>query len=146
MNDWQRSFLQKLDTAKKQWQHRFEQFVSDYVEPVFHEFDDFSAKNGFHVSSPDCESGVRLYKFALTENGYLLVTFRMQGMEEVEVACDSFVPGVGGVEPSSKHIALCDANELWVQQQFQNGLDRFVTAFAEAGAAAEDPNEVLVRG
>ncbi|MCP4249614.1 MAG: hypothetical protein GY778_21445, partial [bacterium] len=92
MNDWKRGFLQKLETAKKQWQHRFESFASQHLDPVFGEFDEFATGSGFCVSSPDCETGTRLYKFALTENGYVVITFRMQGLEEAEASCDSFVP------------------------------------------------------
>ena len=146
MNEWQRSFLQKLETAKKQWLHRFEQCAVAHVEPVFCTFDEFAANNGFRVTTPHCEPGTRLYKFALTENGYLLVTFRMKGLEEMEVCCESFVPGVGAVEPVTRQVSMSDANEVWVEQQFQLVLDRFVAAFAEAGTAVDDPSEVLVRG
>ena len=146
MNDWQKSFLHKLETAKKQWLHRFEQFAAEYVEPVFDGLDEFATANGFQVSSPDCESGTRLYKFALTENGYALVTFRMKGLEEVEVCCESFVPGMGAIDPTTRKISLHDASQVWVEQQFQNSLDRFVMAFAEAGAAVQDRAEALVRG
>jgi len=144
MNDWQRTFLQKLETAKKQWLHRFEQFAVDFVEPVFAGLDEFATSSGFHVSSPDCEPGTRIYKFALTENGYLLIMFRMQGLEGVEVCCESSVPGAAA-KVSTQQVNLGDATENWVEQRFQSGLDRFVTSFAEAGADAKNADEALVR-
>ncbi|MCH7812759.1 MAG: hypothetical protein IID40_01940 [Planctomycetes bacterium] len=146
MNDWQRGFLQKLETAKKQWLHRFEHFATEHLEPVFCEFDEFATGSGFGVSTPDCETGTRLYKFALTENGYVMITFRTRGLEEAEACCESFVPGVGALEPTTRRINLCDASDVWAKQQFQNALDRFVTAFAEAGVGAEESAEALVRG
>ena len=70
----------------------------------------------------------------------------MKGLEEMEVCCESFVPGVGAVEPRTQQMSMSDVNEVWVEQQFQLVLDRFVAAFAEAGTAVDDPSEVLVRG
>ncbi|MCP4246537.1 MAG: hypothetical protein GY778_05770, partial [bacterium] len=61
-------------------------------------------------------------------------------------SCDSFVPGVGALEPTIRRINLTEATDVWAKQQFQNALDRFVTAFAEAGASTEESPEALVRG
>ena len=135
MNEWQRNFLHKLESAKKQWLHKFEEFAADFVEPAFLAFEEFAAGNGFRVTQQPCEPGHRIYKFALTENGYLLLTFRMRGLEEVEVRSELFMPGLGGMEPSTSYNGLCEAGEAWVEAQFQNNLDRFITHFGEAGAA-----------
>ncbi len=144
MNDWQRTFLQKLDTAKKQWLHKFERFASDFVEPAFDEFAEFTANHGFRVATPNSEPGTRLYKFGLTENGYVLVTFRMRSLEEVEVCSEVFVPSVGAFEPYTTHASFQDATASWTRKQFQNSLERFVTSFGEAGSIEADRTEELV--
>ena len=133
MNEWQRTFLQKLEAAKKQWTHRFEQFAADTIEPVFLTFQEFCSANGFRVSQPPCEPGHRIYKFALTENGYLMMTFRMCGLEELEVHSEAFVPGLGSMDPIDQLVSLCDATEHWVEARFQGSLDQFIADFAEAG-------------
>lgn len=134
MNEWQQKFVQRLESAKKQWLQRFEQFASSVLEPAFARFDEFSTHLGFRVNSPACEQGTRLYKFALSENGYVLVSFRLRGLQEAEVSCEPYVPGIGRSEPHQAHIDLCDADSTWVEQQFQAGLDRFVAAFGAAGS------------
>ena len=144
MNEWQRTFLQKLESAKRQWLHKFEQFATDIVEPVFLLNEEFTSTHGFRVSRQPCEPGHRIYKFAITENGYLLITLRMRGLEEVEVSTEVFVPGLGGREPAVKRTTICEATEPWVEAQFQAGLDRFIALFGEAGATAADHAETLV--
>jgi hypothetical protein len=137
MQDWKKSFVQKLETAKKQWMHKFEQFVKLSIDPVFHELDEFSTRNGFRVTSPNCEEGTRLFKFALTENGFTLMTFRMRGLEEVQFDCEVWVPGSGRLDQNPVHVPMCDAGPAWVEKQFHTSLDRFVTLFAEAGANSD---------
>jgi hypothetical protein len=144
MNDWQRTFLQKLETAKKQWLHKFERFAEDTVEPAFAVFEDFTAGNGFRVTASPCEPGTRIYKFAVTENGYVMITFRMHGLEEVEASSAMFVPGLGGREPTVRRTTLCEATSAWVEAEFQSGLDGFVDLFGEAGTAAAPPDDLLV--
>ncbi len=143
MKTWKRSFLQKLETAKKQWLHKFEAFAEEQLQPAFGEFDEFATSSGFRVTTPNCEQGTRLFKFALTENGYLLVTFHMKGLEEIEVSSEVCVPGAGRLDPANKCAPLCEVGQPWVVKQFQNALDLFVTTFAEAGANSQ--SEVLVK-
>lgn len=133
MNDWQQSFLQKLETAKKQWRSRFEKFAEECIEPVFHQIEEFTLTNGFTVTTPQCEDAVRVYKFALTENGYLIATFRQHGLEDVEVDFQVVVPGGDGLARHSSHSRICDAGQRWVEQQLQDALDRFMSSFVEAG-------------
>lgn len=144
MQDWKKSFTQKLETAKKQWLHKFEQFVVSAIDPVFQELDEFATRSGFRVTSPSCEEGTRLFKFALTENGYTLMTFRMKGLEEVQFDCEVWVPGAGRMDQEPKCVTMCEGGQTWVEQQFQTALDRFVTLFAEAGANSD--SAALVKG
>ena len=144
MNDWQRSFLPRLEKAKKQWLHNFERFAAKHLEPVFHGFDEFAAAHGFSVTAPPCESGTRLFKFGLTENGYMLITYRMHGLESVEVCAEVFVPGPEEAEPLCDRAKLCDADRSWVREQFEHALDRFIVAFGAAGAVDAGQKEELI--
>ena len=144
MKDWQQNFLQKLEGAKKQWLHRFERFATDHLEPAFDEYADFATSNGFRVSTPDCEDGMRRYKFALTENGYVLLTFQMKGLEQVEVCIEAAVPGQGAADSADRRTELHLAGPSWAETQFQDALDSFLTAFAEAGANDAERAEELV--
>lgn len=139
MNDWQQSFLQKLETAKRQWQSRFEKFAEECVEPVFHQIEEFTLAHGFTVTTPQCDEAVRLFKFALTENGYLIATFRQHGLEEVEADFEVVVPGGDGPTRHSVQARICDTGQRWVEQQFQEALDRFMTGFVEAGEGRAEP-------
>ena len=146
MNDWQRSFLQKLEAAKKQWLHKFEDVVAECLEPAFSEFDQFATPQGFTVSAPACEPGTRLFKFGLTENGYVLITFRMRGLETVEACTEVFVPGPEEVEPVSAEANLCNVDGPWTRQRFEQALDRFIVSFSTAGAADAERVDELVTG
>ena len=139
MNDWQRSFLPKLETARKQWLHKFEDFAAEHIEPAFCEFDQFATTNGFTVSAPQCQPGTRLFKFGLTENGYTMITFHMHGLEKVEECAEVYVPGPEEVGPVYSQSILGEADERWVRRQFEQALERFIVAFGAAGQPAPGP-------
>jgi hypothetical protein len=146
MNDWQSLFLQKLAAAKKQWLHRFQKFAADCLEPLFEEFERFASAQGFSVQASPCEPGTRLYKFGLTENGYLLLTFHMRGLHVVAARTEVFVPGQETAKPEDRQRELSDIDELWARQCFESALDSFVVAFGAAGAsAAGQTDELLIR-
>jgi hypothetical protein len=138
MGDWQQSFLGKLESAKKQWLHRFEDAAQEHIEPAFSEFDEFTTSHGFTVSAPGCEAGTRLFKFGLTENGYLLLTFRLRGLDVVEANVEVFVPGPEHVAPVCTRKNLADVSRQWAREQFEQSLDRFIIAFGEASAACAE--------
>ncbi|MFQ5489092.1 MAG: hypothetical protein ACE5GE_00105 [Phycisphaerae bacterium] len=143
MNEWQRSFLKKLESAKQQWLHRFEKFTAESIDPVFSSFEEFAIECGFQVTHPRSESSHRIFKFALTENGYALITFHMVGLEEIEVSSEYFVPGMANIAPHNQSANLCDAGKAWTEAQFQSSLDRFIKYFAEAGGAVSQPAPAL---
>ncbi len=135
MNEWQRSFVGKLETAKKHWLSRFERMAEETLEPVLQEFAAFTGSHGFAATAPSCEAGMRLYKFGLTENGYVLLTFRLQGLESMEASAEIVVPGAGQTDIESAPCPMADVDRDWVHGRFRHALDRFVGAFAEASEA-----------
>jgi hypothetical protein len=144
MNEWHSAFLRRLESARKQWLQRFEVFASEQIEPVFERYAEFTRQHEFRVSTPDCERGTRLFKFALTENGYVLFTFRMRGLEEVEVCTEVFVPGPEGVEPETDQASVANVDEAWIELLFQSGLDRFIIAFGAASVGDPADSDELI--
>lgn len=136
MNDWEQTFLRKLEEGKRLWQGRFERFAQECIQPAFTSLQSFTAAHGFSAAAPETENGIRRYKFGLTENGYLLMSFRLHGFEEIEVDQEIVVPGADSTSTSTKRSRLDDANDDWVEQQFQAGLSRFVSQFVEASESS----------
>lgn len=140
MNDWRRSFVEKLSKAQNQWVRHFEETMNSAVEPAFENLAPFLRENGFKVSTPLRDEGRRSYKFELAENAYLLLIFRFTGVGETELRSECFVPGS---EPAlSKSLArLVDVDQDWARRQFESSLDAFVdllggSKFAPAEAVA----------
>lgn len=142
MNEWQRTFLQKLEQGKKKWRKRLEEFLTDRVEPVFAEFEEFAVKNGFEVSAPKCDKSVRLFKFGLTENGYIIFRFGQRGVDRAEARYEAFLPGRDRPACEANHVQIVDADEHWVEHQFQQGLDHLVTEFVECDPRGVQPEPV----
>ena len=138
MNNWQRSLVTKLESARKHWRRTFDEIATEHVEPVNDEFSEFATKNGFTCTSPASEAGTYFYKFALTENGYAIIAFRLAGMDTVEVVTEVRVPGPDEVAPLKTTTPLSDANRSWATQQFQHALDHFANAFSAASAEAAE--------
>jgi hypothetical protein len=107
MDKWQRSFLGKLESARQHWVGRFDAVAEDHLTPVFEEFEAFTTANGFRVSAPECSDPARHFKFELTENGYVLLTFRLHGLERVAAFAEVVVPGTRPQEtdPLAVHLA-----------------------------------------
>jgi hypothetical protein len=143
MNDWQKKFLQKLEHARKQWLGRFEEVARESLDPVVERLTAFLTNNGFDVTQSQCEPGTRIHRFALTENGYALFTLRLAGMDRVELRCEISVPGEGALKGVAIHVPLCDADESWFEDHLQDGLDRFITAFVEAGVDTDAKHKQL---
>ncbi len=132
MNKWQKNFLRDLDQLKGQWQHRFESVAEKWLTPVFEEFEEFAARNGFLVTCPHSGGGARAFKFALEENAYVLCSFQQVGVGQVEARAEVFVPGTGNLEPYCEQANLGEVDESWFQRRFEEALDRFVSSFADA--------------
>lgn len=132
-SEWQRTFLQKLEKGKQKWRKWLDEFLIERVDPVFADMEAFAAKNGIEVSAPKCDPSVRLFKFGLTENGYVIFWFGQRGIDRAEARYEMFLPGVAQPQQDNNHVQLVDADKKWVLFQFQQGLDQLVTAFAELG-------------
>lgn len=147
MEDWRRSFVQKLGKAQSQWVRRFEDVLDEAIVPVFDEFGAFLCNHGFRVSTPLREQGRRSFKFELAENAYLLIIFRSVNIGEFDMASESFVPGREPLMDKST-VRMSDVDRRWAERQFRSALDSFVDALNSEPAAAAAPkapaDEMLV--
>lgn len=139
-NEWQKRFLKKLNTVKQAWSQRFDSFADKCVAPAFEEFERFALDNGMEVTTPQCDPPVRLFKFALIENGYALITFRPRGLEGVEALFEVVAPGQEKPQRDGCRTRLSDADRRWVRERFEQGLDALVSQFeAACGEKAAEP-------
>jgi hypothetical protein len=132
MNDWQKQFKKKLDRVRSAAQERFEQFACEVLSSTFDRVNTFTGEMGVHGSAPLARQGMRTFKFELTENAYVLMTFRATGLDQCEVESEFVVPHAEHLPACESRVALLDADEQWARDVFQNALDHFADALAEA--------------
>jgi len=135
MDKWQRMFAGKLENVRKHWLERFERTAEELIAPAFAEYDAFTTSRGFTVTAPACDAGARLYKFGLTENGYLMMWLRLRGLEQVETHVEVYVPGSNPLGQTLSRKPIAHINGEWVHEQFRTALDRFVECFDAASRA-----------
>ncbi|MFH1746746.1 MAG: hypothetical protein ABIG44_06840 [Planctomycetota bacterium] len=129
MDNWKRSFLEKLSQAQGQWASQFENTLDQHFLPAFNEHKAFLSDNGFRLSIPMRESGQRSFKFELSENAYMLMIFRSSGVGEFELRSESFVPGNEPVLEKAV-FRVADLNNEWVLKLLHTALDAFVDLLA----------------
>ena len=134
MDRWKGSFLEKLHKAQAQWAKQFEDTLDQAVVPAFDDLAGFLGDNGFRTSTPLADAGRRSFKFELAENAYLLVIFQSSGVGGFELRWETSMPGAEPILERSV-AQVPDIDKGWARDQFQAGLDRFVTLLADKTAA-----------
>ena len=140
MNQWQDSFIKKVGALRDESARKFEHVADDVVDRVCSEFTEFAARCEFQSSTPQSQKGLRTVKFALTEDAYVLISFRFQGFDTVDCDYECFVPGQGRIEGLRSSMGLHGVDREWVERCFQTALDDFVTRSSDnfrAGLVAE---------
>ncbi len=142
MNKWQERFSQKVEVIRNTSRDRFEEMALDQMVPVFDEFSEFAKMQSLQVTSPLAKNGIRTFKFGITENAYLLMTFRLAGLEACEANTEFCVPNHEKLPAHREVAAFRDLNAPWTRKFFEKALDRFLDAYLEslgdnAGVAAE---------
>ncbi len=132
LNAWQEEFVSKIDGLRQRASRFFERFADEILVPVHKEFAEFTTKHDFRVMTPQAQRGLRSYKFALTEDAYLLAAFHAKGVAEVEFEYECFVPGQGDVGKFRVSSALGAADRDWVESCLQTALDFFVAQYGSA--------------
>ena len=137
MDTWQERFVQKLDTVRNASRDRFECAAKATIGPVFEEFREFATQQDLRVTAPLDKPGIRTFKFAVTENAYVFMTFRPTGLDECEIQSEFFVPHQGSIETTRRRVPLTDADASWARSTFEQALDQFLNAFVETLARHE---------
>ena len=132
MDKWQERFSQKVEVIRIASRDRFEQTAIENVLPVFEEFSEFIRTRGLKAVAPAPTSGMRTFKFAITENAYVLMTFRLSGLESCEANAEFFVPNDKTTATLRDHAEFLDLNPTWTRQFFEKALDKFVDAYLQS--------------
>jgi hypothetical protein len=139
MNEWQSKFAAKIGTLREKAAHRFERVAASVLEETHQAFVDFASRHEFQCSTPQAQNGLRAYKFALTEDGFVLVYFRAYGIAEVASSFECYLPGRGRTVTREKTRDLAEADAKWIESCFQTALDEFVDAFSKHEHEVAEP-------
>jgi len=129
MSSWQDRFTQKISKVKEASCSQFESMVTDCLEPTFEEIRGFTAQQGLTAAVPVARAGIRTYKFAMTENAYVLMNFRFAGFEHCEMQAEVYAPGSEPKKLQPEHVELPNFDVGWVRRMFEHTLDAFVDAY-----------------
>lgn len=143
MSKWQNSFARSMDNVRVHWVKRFDESVSQRVGPAFEEISAFVSKHGFRPSTPMKQGDRRSYKFELNENAYALLTFRHEGLDDMHMSCEYFVPG-GDPGTYETRVSCADVTREWAGAQFQEALDSLVSALSATLSQQKDAELDLV--
>lgn len=132
MSDWKKRFTQKLDVVKDASRDQFDLVGDTELAPLFEEFRDFTATQGFAVAKPVSKPGLRTFRFGVAENCYTLLTFRLAGLEHAEMYAEWVVPGWDKSQPLVERVELACFDAGWARRMFERGLDQFLDAYMQS--------------
>lgn len=142
MNTWQEQFSKKVEVIRIASRDRFEEIALEIILPIFEDYSEFTRTRGLQATSPLPTSGMRTFKFAITENAYVLMTFRLSGLESCEAHAEFLVPNHEKVDALREVARYRDVEAKWTMKFFEKALDRFMDTYLEslgekAGIAGE---------
>jgi len=137
MNDWQKRFAQKLETVQSVARDRFEQKADETLTPIFKEFGEFVRQYVVQATTPLTDYGIRTYRFAMSEDAYLLMTFRHMGFEQCEAQVEYFLPGSNNIPPTRETVTFSDVNASWCRVIFERSLDQFLDTLLNSMGGAD---------
>ena len=143
MDEWQDRFAQKLETVRSVTRDRFEETADATLTPIYKEFGDFTSRHHLRATAPLNKQGIRTFKFAMTENTYVLMTFRHAGLQ-CESQMEVFVPGRPKLPASSETTELCAFDDSWCRRMFEQALDRFLDTLSASLGEGADVTAVAV--
>lgn len=140
MDDWKKSFSQKLGRLRSNWVAQFDELLESVVTPVVEDLGQFLSDNGFRTSKPLRENGRRSFKFELAEDAYVLLILRSIGLGAFELSCETVVPGSEPVARKSTE-RLAELSKAWAMKQIQAALNAFVDRLSGGGSAKVQQEE-----
>jgi len=131
MNQWQERFSRKVESLRAASRERFDALAVSILSPLFQEYSEFVSRQGLSCSAPLNKPGLRSFRFGVSENAYLLLSFRVSGPERAEFHAEFSIPGRGGLEPINESVSLSDLDAVRAKGFFESSLDRFLDALVE---------------
>jgi hypothetical protein len=144
MDQWERQFTEQMEFLCSQSSSRFDRFAEDTLDSAFLSISDFLERWHYDTTMPPCEARRRAFRFALTENAYVLIWFRFEGFDTLECEYEYSLPGSGRVSGGRSSVSLRSVEPEWVEAQFQSALTSFVTRFIDAGERTSTPQPAMV--
>lgn len=132
MNKWQERFTNKMDLIRAASKDRFERCAQDTIIPTFEEFQEFTCLQGIQALAPLAKGGIRTFRFSITENAYVLITFRVATLEHCEAQTEFYMPHHTKLDPLSERLAFGDVEPAWARRIFEQALDEFVNAYVDS--------------
>lgn len=133
MAHWQQQFAQQMDALCSQSSSLFERFADETLQPAFEAMCAYLEQWHYEFATPPCDEQRRAYRFSLTEDGYVLVWFRLEGFDALECEYEYALPGLGRTRGVRTSGGLRSADGAWVERCFEAALGDFVGKFVEAG-------------
>jgi len=144
MTDWEKEFAKKMELLHEQSTTCLEQFLQEDLQNAFDAMSAFLAQWKFHTSTPQTQAGRRSFKFGLTEDAYVIVTFRLEGVDLLECETEYGLPAVGRVNGTRSTSSLRKADQQWGESCFQKALDGLLVKLGELDARKKGREPVLV--
>lgn len=138
MNDWEKEFMKKMESLHTQSTNCLERFLQEDLHVAFESVSNFLSQWKFQTSTPQTQPGRRSFKFALTEEAYVLVTFHLDGVDNLECESEYGLPGTGRVSGTRCSVSLRKVDRQWGELCFQKALDGLLGKLGEA-----DPKKKL---
>jgi hypothetical protein len=121
-----------MDILRTAAQHRFTTMADKVLTPAFEKIREITERESMKASAPLSQPTVRTFKFALSENTYLLMVFRQNGVEQCETVAEFAVPNHAKVPQLQTTTDLSDADDEWASRTFEEHLDRFLDTVARS--------------
>ena len=121
-NPWRRQFAEKMKDARRD---RFEAFADQALTPVFDEYRVFTSGLGLSGTALPSRRGVRRFKFAMTEDAYVLISFLEIGLERIDVLRESAFPHDSKRSSRLTSAGLMTADTAWARRTFEQALEQF---------------------
>jgi len=144
MNTWQERFAQKLDNVREAADDFFQRFCGETLDVVFEEFCDFTSQRGLAGSAPLSKASVRTFKFEMSENAYVLITFRSCDLEHCEVMSELSIPRHEKISPAKNRVEVGDADNSWARRMFEEALDAFADALTASYTKLANPSAEMI--
>jgi hypothetical protein len=147
MNGWEKEFSKKMESLRDQSSKCLDRFMEESLEGAFGAVSAFLSQWNFQASMPQTQPGRRSFKFAMTEDAYVLIFFRLDGLDTLECESEYWIPGHGRNSGYCANISLRNADREWGESCFHKALDGFIARFGEAeqsAAAQAQPEPVAV--